>query len=133
MNMPDSLPAGLLHTRQLASQSVHTELVSCHAEVTENTLSLASSNASVLDLGGAGVAVHLRQLQLSLSARALWQKCVADDVAKCLSLGLVLLKDFALGVVADDLDVDETTKVQLLRSEHGHDCGVVCTDGRISP
>jgi len=27
-------------------------------------------------------------------------------------------------VVADDLDVDETSEVQLLRSEHGHDCGM---------
>lgn len=107
MDVPSVLPAGLLHTRQLSSQSVHTELVlqkhvslcvlvlhivlqsqtySCHAEVTENTLSLAASNTSILDLGGAGVAVHLRQLQLSLGARALRQECVADDVAECLSI-----------------------------------------------
>lgn len=58
---------------------------SCHAEITEDTSSFATSNTSVLDLGGTGVAVHLRQLQLSLGAGALWQKGVADDVAKCLS------------------------------------------------
>jgi hypothetical protein len=58
---------------------------SCHAEITEDTTSLTTSNTSVLDLGGTGVAVHLRQLQLSLGAGALWQECVADDVAECLS------------------------------------------------
>lgn len=38
-------------------------------------------------------------------------------------LGLVLGEDLALGVVADDLDVDEAAEVELLGSEHGHDGG----------
>jgi hypothetical protein len=38
-------------------------------------------------------------------------------------LGLVLGEDLALGVVADDLDVDEAAEVELLGAEHGHDCG----------
>lgn len=39
-------------------------------------------------------------------------------------LRLILREDLALGVVADDLDVDEAAEVELLRTEHGHDCGV---------
>jgi hypothetical protein len=37
----------------------------------------------------------------------------------------VLLEDLALGVVADIHDVDETAKIELLRSELGHGCVVV--------
>lgn len=35
----------------------------------------------------------------------------------------MLGEDLALGVVADDLDVDEAAEVELLGAEHGHDCG----------
>lgn len=42
------------------------------------------------------------------------------ELAECVPLGLVLGKDLPLGVVADDLDVDEGTNVQLLRPEHRH-------------
>ncbi|KFZ01188.1 hypothetical protein V501_10163 [Pseudogymnoascus sp. VKM F-4519 (FW-2642)] len=38
-------------------------------------------------------------------------------------LRLVLGEDLALGVVADDLDVDEAAEVELLGAEHGHDGG----------
>lgn len=38
-------------------------------------------------------------------------------------LGLVLGEDLALGMVADDLDVDEAAEVKLLGAEHGHDGG----------
>lgn len=42
-------------------------------------------------------------------------------------LGLELLKGFALGVVADDLDVDEAAQIELLRPEHRHlDGSVLC-------
>jgi hypothetical protein len=67
------------------SNLVVDQTYSCHTEVTEDTASLTTSNTSVLDLGWTSVAVHLRQLQLGLGAGALWQKCVADNVAECLS------------------------------------------------
>lgn len=35
----------------------------------------------------------------------------------------MLGEDLALGVVADDLDVDEAAEVELLGAEHGHDGG----------
>lgn len=39
----------------------------------------------------------------------------------CLPLRLVLLKYFALGVIPDDLDVDEGAQVELLGTELRHD------------
>ena len=38
-------------------------------------------------------------------------------------LRLVLLKDLALGVVADVHDVDETSQIELFGSELRHGCG----------
>jgi len=38
-------------------------------------------------------------------------------------LRLVLSEDLSLGVITDDLDVDEAAQVELLGSEHGHDGG----------
>lgn len=38
----------------------------------------------------------------------------------CVPLRLILGKDLPLGVVADSLNVDEASDVELLRSEHGH-------------
>lgn len=35
-------------------------------------------------------------------------------------LGLILSKDLSLGMVADDLDVNEASQVELFRSEHRH-------------
>lgn len=43
----------------------------------------------------------------------------------CVPLGLVLLEDLALRVVADVHDVDETAQIELLGSELSHDCGFV--------
>ena len=37
-------------------------------------------------------------------------------------LGFVLLEYFALGVVADDFDVDEAAEIELFRAKHGHLC-----------
>jgi hypothetical protein len=56
-----------------------------HTEITKNTFALSTSNTPVFDLSGSRITVHLRQLQLRLSACALWESCVADDEAQCLS------------------------------------------------
>jgi hypothetical protein len=58
---------------------------SCDPEVPENTPCHTSCYASVLDLCGAGVGVHLGELQLSLGADTLGQRSVADDVTEGLS------------------------------------------------
>ena len=39
---------------------------------------------------------------------------------KGIPLGFMFSKDLPLGVIADDLDVDEASKVKLLRSKHRH-------------
>jgi len=44
---------------------------------------------------------------------------------RCVPLGLVLLEDLALGVVADVHDVDETAQIEPLGSELGHGCCVI--------
>lgn len=46
-------------------------------------------------------------------------------------LSLMLGEDLPLGVVADDLDVDEASEVELIGPEHGHICwsSVVCAWG----
>lgn len=44
---------------------------SSHSEISEYTFSFSACYASVLDLRGPGVAVHLRELELRLGARAL--------------------------------------------------------------
>jgi hypothetical protein len=38
-------------------------------------------------------------------------------------LRLVLSKDLSLGMITEDLDIDEAAQVELLGSEHGHDGG----------
>lgn len=43
-----------------------------------------------------------------------------------LPLGLVFLKDLALGVVANGAGLDEAAQVELLGPEHGHDGLAVC-------
>lgn len=70
------------HLPLVKNQSTH----SSHAEIARNTPSLSSSNTSVADLGGTGITVHLRELKLCLGARALRERCVADEVAKSLSI-----------------------------------------------
>lgn len=61
---------------------------------------------------------------MRLRSCSLWERCVSDDVAESLSLGLILLKHLSLGVVADDLVVDEAGEVQHLGTELRHDGGV---------
>lgn len=124
---------------------------SCHAEVSKDTLPLATGDTPVLDLRGPSVAVHLRELKLRLGPRALREHRVANHISQGLPIWvrcqkscricsggdssageavvregggsggggfgggsgsfvpflLVLGKDLALGVVADNLDVDE--------------------------
>jgi hypothetical protein len=82
-----------------------------------------------------------------LGAHSRWESEVSDDVSKslsrrvsisihtnasngicggpmllmsCIPLCLVLRENLSLRVVANDLDVDKTTQVQLFRSKHGH-------------
>lgn len=47
-----------------------------------------------------------------------------------LPLGLVFLKDLALGVVANGAGLDEAAQVELLGPEHGHVGLVVLASGR---
>lgn len=84
---------------------MHTELVLCvycqskfwpclrawksysgHTEVAENTTAFTTGDTPVDDLRGAGVAVHLSELELGLRAGALREGGVADDVSECLSV-----------------------------------------------
>ena len=100
-----SSPASFLHTGNVASKSVQTELElyptvsmhatgshdsttthSCHAEVPQYTSSLCAHDTAVLDLCRTGVAVHLAELELGLRARTLGQRGVTDNVAKRLSV-----------------------------------------------
>lgn len=62
--------------------SIPSETYSCHAEVSEDTATFGAHYTSVPDLRGAGVAVHLAELELRLRARALRERGVADDVAE---------------------------------------------------
>jgi hypothetical protein len=63
---------------------------------------------------------------LRLDSCSFRERGIADDVSERLSFRLVLLEDFALGVVADDFIVDEAAEIELLapeRPEFGHDGG----------
>lgn len=55
-----------------------------HLEVSEDTACSPSHDASVANLRSAGVAVHLRELELGLGAHPRRQGCVSDHVAKSL-------------------------------------------------
>lgn len=99
---------------------MHSELISRHSEISENTPRDTSRYASVLDLCWSGVCMHLRELELGLGAHSLREGGVADHVAKGLSLGFILFKDFSLGVVANDFDVDEATNVELFCTKLRH-------------
>lgn len=57
-------------------------------EVAQHTAALASHDASVSDLGRAGVAVHLRQLQLGFGADSGRQGGVADDESEGLPVAV---------------------------------------------
>jgi hypothetical protein len=58
---------------------------SAEPKVTQNTSASTSHYASILYLGKAGVTVHLRELELGLSANTLGKGGIADDVSKRLS------------------------------------------------
>ena len=45
---------------------------------------------------------------------------------ECIPLRLELLEDLALCVIANVHDVNKAAQIELLGSELGHDCGVVC-------
>lgn len=60
---------------------------SCHLKVAQDTSSLAAHDASVPDLRGARIAVHLGELQLGLGAHARRERRVADDVSERLPVG----------------------------------------------
>lgn len=51
---------------------------SSHPKISKDTLSLAASNTSVLDLRRSGITMHLRELELSLCAGSLGEFGVAD-------------------------------------------------------
>ena len=80
-----SPPLGLAEATtalSLSSQDITT--YSCHPKVPEYTPALPTFYASVVDLGAAGIAVHLAELELCLCPGALRQGRIADDVAECL-------------------------------------------------
>lgn len=111
---------------------------SSHSEVAEDTTALAAHYTPVLDLGVACVAVHLRELELSLRADSLRKGGIADQVSQSLSVSssvvarwehqvqrrmpfwLILRVHLPLGVVADIANLGETSNVQLGRAELRH-------------
>ncbi|RDW56434.1 hypothetical protein BP5796_13183 [Coleophoma crateriformis] len=66
-------------------------------EIPEDTSSLPSLEASVPNLSGAGVGVHLGQLQLGLGAGSRREAEVADDVPESLSSSAARLDRGSLG------------------------------------
>lgn len=102
--------------------------------------------------------MHLRELELRLRARSLWESGVADDVsqglpayAQCISIyarscrpvtigglwvgdpfvpfWLIALEDLALRVVADDLRIDKAAQIEPLRSKLRHLVCILGSDG----
>lgn len=55
-------PARLAHTGQVSSQRRHPEIKSTHSKISHDSSSLPPKDATVLDLEGTGVCVHLRKL-----------------------------------------------------------------------
>lgn len=47
--------------------------------------------------------------------------CKSRKGRVCAPLGLIGLKDLALGVIAQSANVDEAAQIELLSTEHGHD------------
>jgi hypothetical protein len=62
------------------------EAYSSQPEVAEDTTTLASHDTPVLDLRVPCIAVHLRELELSLRADSLRECGIADNVAEGLSV-----------------------------------------------
>lgn len=60
-----------------------------HLEIPQHTPSFATFNTPISDLRRAGIAMHLRQLQLRLGARPRGQGKIADDVSKRLPINAV--------------------------------------------
>lgn len=58
---------------------------SCNSEIAYHTPGNTTCYTSVLDLGGPGVGMHLRELQLGLGTDTLGKRGVADNVAKSLT------------------------------------------------
>lgn len=97
------LPACSLYARDVSSNRLHSELVlylvrtlffceiifyaySAHLKVAQYTTALAAHDAAVANLGRSGVAVHLRKLQLSLSADSRGERRISDHVSQRLSV-----------------------------------------------
>lgn len=144
-NGPPDHPLPLVQGR---FDSAREPTYSAHSEVAHNTSALASHYTSVLELGGAGVGVHLGELELCLGTDTLRQCSVADHVAQSLSgretesalqsgqldarcdaalagscgvpLRLKLGEDLALGVVANVADIDEAAQIEAGGSELRH-------------
>ncbi len=60
-----------------------------HPEVSHDTPSPSTHDASILYLRRAGVAVHLRELELGLRARSLWERDISDHISERLPNGMV--------------------------------------------
>jgi hypothetical protein len=58
-----------------------------HSKFPEDTSRLSPLDTSVPNLRRPRVCVHLAELQLCLCSCSLWELCVANDVAECLSAG----------------------------------------------
>ena len=54
--------------------------------------------------------------------------CQSNRAIGNIPLCFVLCKDFSLSVVPDDLDINKTSEIQLLRPKHRH-LGLIGVDG----
>jgi hypothetical protein len=73
-------------TLHCSKNTAHQITYSRHLEIPQHTPSFATFNTPISDLCRAGIAMHLRQLQLRLGARPRGQGKIADDVSKRLPI-----------------------------------------------
>jgi hypothetical protein len=70
----------------LHHKSTHRITYPRHLEIPQHTSPFATFNTPISDLRRAGIAMHLRQLQLRLGARPRGQGKIADDISKRLPI-----------------------------------------------
>lgn len=127
------LPACSLHAGNVSSHSLHSELISAHFKVAQDTTALTAHDTAVANLCRSGIAVHLRKLQLGLRADSGRESGISYHVSKRLSLRLELLEGFSLGVISNRSDVVEASYVEFLRAKYGHLGGIVMFDRQKDP
>lgn len=101
-----------LPTLHCSTNPAHQITYPRHLEIPQHTPSFATFNTPISNLRRAGIAMHLRQLQLRLGARPRGQGKIADDVSKRLPIDPVSQQ------CASVAPVDPTTG-QLMAGEVG--------------